>query len=387
MEKEELKERIAECLRGLEIDESFSAEGIADEIGETLSDVSNVLDEMLNQKLAYQHPSYGKRDPTYTLSGKGKQYGIAVTRPKDKLPEPKDEFPEASAKDSDTLALSQKERGYEVLTKNEAECTCQYCGTTLASQGRKRNHKPVCSKNPNRNQPTPENYKARHSKPEPMPPADPDNCQCQYCGKNLATPGKRAQHEGVCGKNPNRKRPGMNPSVKHVDPEPVPLPEQERPAKRSDGLVWDESDQVPDPAEYAEAESNATVTVEHNAIADELPFAPNPDRCGGCANYLGGGCDVGCITNSSCDHARRPKEETDLADVPTVEEILGVKQTAQNLPGETIAITNSPGMAAVLRLLGFCLKVGDEGATVHLDAAIEISKEFSVHVSLHQGAE
>ena len=71
---QELKEKVLACLSGLEIGESYSAEAISDEACITLKEAYDALDELLNERLVEQHAGIGKRDPTYTITKKGKYY-------------------------------------------------------------------------------------------------------------------------------------------------------------------------------------------------------------------------------------------------------------------------------------------------------------------------
>ena len=110
----EITDRILECLRKLDVGESISADGIADEIGQKLSDVYDALEDLENAKLVQMHVAATKgRDPTYTLTPKGKR---ALQPEVQDVPEPeKAEVPNVKGK---------KAAGYG----NEALVKCPDCG-------------------------------------------------------------------------------------------------------------------------------------------------------------------------------------------------------------------------------------------------------------------
>lgn len=361
----ELSERVLECLRGLEIGESISADGIADEIGEKLSDVYDAIEGLEEARLVELHPAYRKgSDPTYTLTPKGKRYLQPEIQEK---PEPE------PAKED----------------QGDPESTCQYCGTIMASPARKRNHEPVCGKNPNRNQPTAESIRNHYEKPPVTEPRASADRVCRFCGKVLE-PNKLRRHENCCGKNPDRPCTPLK-FLKKAEPK-------------------EEAVEVPAPAEYAEAESNATATLEHEV---GLLFVPNPDHCTGCLDYnrADGTCMVNCVTEESCNHAYRPREPQ-LQDVPSVDEILGQQQASEDpdVPDEVpnyppannapapdkllagflervsashaLVLRGSPGMDAALRLISFCQQMAGSGARVSVDATVQVSEGFHIHVDL-----
>lgn len=350
----ELVDRVMECLRGCDIGESISADEIADEIGGKLSDVYDALEDLENAKLAQMHAAATKgRDPTYTLTPKGKR---AMQPDGPNEPEPVVETP-------------------------ADDCACQYCGTVMASPARKRNHEPVCGKNPYRNNSGGKRTGAAErmierkeaiaqkyaGEPRPKDTPEMDNPeQCRWCMKVLCDKKYRVKHEDKCQRNPKNKHIAKNPAEAESCPEPVP-----------------------DPAEYAEAESTATVTIEHEMDFEEQPFAPAPALCGGCENYnrADGTCLVNCVTVGSCFHAYRPAEPQ-LQDVPTIDEILGQQQAAEDpdipdkVPQNEVVLKGSPGMDAALRLISFCQQMAGSGAQVSVDATVQVSEGFHIHVDL-----
>ena len=237
----ELNERILECLRGLEIGESISADGIADEIGEKLSDVYDVLEDLENAKLVEMNPAYRKgSDPTYVLTAKGKRYGTAVTIHAGKV-SGSDEFPE----------------------------------------------------------------------PEPRPSADR---VCRFCKKEME-PNKVRRHERFCRANPDRDMPGRTP--------------KEQP--------------VPAPFEYAEEDSNAEITIEHEApVEPEFP------------EFLD----------------QLNAEDPDVPDE--------VPDQAQDV----LVLKGSPGMDAALRLISYCQQMVNDGADLSLESSVKIADGFYISVSL-----
>jgi len=347
----ELVERVLECLRGCDIGESISADGIADEIGGKLSDVYDALEDLEHAGLVEMHPAHRKgSDPTYTLTPKGKRH-MKLEVQERLEPEPVKE------------------------AQGDPESTCQYCGTVMASPARKRNHEPVCGKNPNRNQPTSESIRNRYEKPpatEPRPSADR---VCRFCGK-VMEPNKVRRHERFCGANPDRDMPGGR-----------------APKFLKKAEAKEEAGEVPAPAEYAEEDpSNATATVELEASVEEPTFAPNPDHCTGCIDYnrVDGTCMVNCVTEGSCNHARRPAE-SQLQDVPSVEEILGQQQAAEaDVPDEipvhvqdVLVLKGSPGMDAALRLIAHCQRMAGSGTQVSMDATVQVSEGFRIRVEMY----
>ena len=127
----ELKERVLECLRGLEIDESISADGIADEIDEIggkLSDVYDALEDLENAKLVEMYPACRKgSDPTYTLTPKGKRY----LQHDAKTPEP------------ETIV----EERADPEPRPSADRVCRFCGKIM-EPNKVRRHENLCGKNP-----------------------------------------------------------------------------------------------------------------------------------------------------------------------------------------------------------------------------------------------
>lgn len=296
----ELSERVLVCLRGCDIGESISADGIADEIGEKLSDVYDAIEGLENAKLVEMHPAHRKgSDPTYTLTPKGKRH----------------------------MQPEVQER------------------------------------------PEPDPAKEDHDAPEPRPSADR---MCRFCKREME-PNKVRRHERFCKANPDRDMPGGRAPkfLKKAEPK-------------------EEAGEVPAPAEYAEEDpSNATATVEFEASIEEPTFAPNPDHCAGCANYIDGGCDEGCETDGDCNHARRPAE-SQLQDVPSVEEILGQQQAAEaDVPDEipvhvqdVLVLKGSPGMDAALRLIALCHQALEAGADIHLNASVHVARGLDVSIYL-----
>jgi len=247
----ELKERVLECLRGCDIGESISADGIADEIGGKLSDVYDALEDLENAKLVEMHPAYRKgSDPTYTLTPKGKRH----------------------------MQPEIKER------------------------------------------PEPEPVKEEHVAPEPRPSADR---VCRFCGK-VIEPNKLRRHENMCGKNPDR--PHTPPKFfKKAEPK-------------------EEAVKVPAPAEYAEAESNATAILEHEVEAE-------PE------------------VNEVLEQLNA--EDPDLPDeVPVhVQDVL--------------VLNGSPGMDAALRLISYCQQMAGSGTQVSMDATVQVSEGFRIRVEMY----
>lgn len=130
----ELNNRVLECLRGLDVGESISADGIADEIGEKLSDVYYALEDLENAKLVEMHPSCRRgSDPTYTLTPKGKRALQAE------------------------VPVKQEPKGTE-------DCACKFCGKKMPA-GKLGRHQTTCGKNPNR----PDPHRKKPAEPEPAP--------------------------------------------------------------------------------------------------------------------------------------------------------------------------------------------------------------------------
>lgn len=125
----ELVERVVECLRGCDIGESISADGIADEIGEKLSDVYDALEDLENAKLVEMHPACRKgSDPTYTLTPKGKRHMQPEVQER---PEP---GPVKEEHDAPELRPS-------------ADRICRFCGKVM-EPNKVRRHENLCGKNP-----------------------------------------------------------------------------------------------------------------------------------------------------------------------------------------------------------------------------------------------
>ena len=195
----ELKERVLECLRGCDIGESMAADEMAESTGHQLSEVYDALEYLEKDKLVESPPTYGRGDPTYRLTPKGKRLvHIESIEP----PEP----------------------------EGDPESTCQYCGTVMASPARKRNHELVCGKNPNRNPGGSRkesagkargaaDTKARKQTEEPL-------VECPDCHRMV---NRVSMHKAMGG-----CRPPAGPAA-----------------------------EVPAPVDQAEAVSNATATLEH----------------------------------------------------------------------------------------------------------------------------
>lgn len=130
----ELNERILESLRGLEIGESISADGIADEIGGKLSDVYDALEDLENAKLVEMHPACRKgSDPTYTLTPKGKRH---------MQPEVRERLePEPAKEENDAPEL-----------RPSADRVCRFCRFCKKEMepNKVRRHENLCGKNPDR---------------------------------------------------------------------------------------------------------------------------------------------------------------------------------------------------------------------------------------------
>jgi DNA-binding MarR family transcriptional regulator len=125
----ELNERILECLRGCDIGESISADGIADEIGEKLSDVYDAIEELEEARLVELHPAYRKgNDPTYTLTTKGKRHMQPDVQ---EQPEPEP---------------VKEDQGVPEL-RPSADHVCRFCGKVM-EPNKVRRHENMCGKNP-----------------------------------------------------------------------------------------------------------------------------------------------------------------------------------------------------------------------------------------------
>lgn len=125
----ELVERVLECLRGCDIGESISADGIADEIGGKLSDVYDALEDLENAKLVEMHPACRKgSDPTYTLTPKGKRHMQPEVQER---PEP-----EPAKEENDAPEL-----------RPSADRMCRFCGKVM-EPNKVRRHENLCGKNP-----------------------------------------------------------------------------------------------------------------------------------------------------------------------------------------------------------------------------------------------
>ena len=318
----ELVERVLECLRGCEIGESISADGIADEIGGKLSDVYDALEDLENAKLVEMHPACRKgSDPTYTLTPKGKRHMKPEVQER---PEPE---------------LAKEDQG-------DPESTCQYCGTIMASPARKRNHEPVCGKNPNRNQPTAESIRNHYEKPPVTEPRASADRLCRFCKREME-PNKVRRHERFCKDNPDRDMPGgRTPKfLKKAEPK-------------------EEAVEVPAPAEYAEAESNATAVLEHEVEVEpeihevlEQLNAEDPDMPDEVPDY--------------------PPANNPDASNETLKRILERVQSS-----DALVLKGSPGMDAALRLIAFCQRMTWSGAQVSVDATVQIAEGFHIHVDL-----
>jgi len=277
----ELKERILECLRGLEIGESISADGIADEIGEKLSDVYDSIEILEEARLVELHPAYRKgNDPTYTLTTKGKRH----------------------------MQPEIKER------------------------------------------PEPEPAKEENDAPELRPSADR---MCRFCGK-VMEPNKLRRHENCCGKNPDRPCTPLK-FLKKAEPK-------------------EEAVEVPAPAEYVEdiPVPTAIAVFEHEVDAEpeiqevlEQLNAEDPDV---------------------------PDELPPLEEVPVfdkkAERIVGRIEDSMDRflervqAQDALVLKGSPGMDAALRLIAFCKKMAESRAQVSVDATVQVSEGFHIHVDL-----
>lgn len=269
----ELVERVLECLRGCDIGESISADGIADEIGGKLSDVYDALEDLENAKLVEMHPACRKgSDPTYTLTPKGKRH----------------------------MQPEVQER------------------------------------------PEPEPAKEEHDAPELRPSADR---MCRFCGK-VMEPNKLRRHENCCGKNPDRPCTPLK-FLKKAEPK-------------------EEAVEVPAPAEYAEAESNAMAVLEHEVEAEpeinevlEQLNAEDPDV----------------------------PDEVPLLDekaeriVGRIEDVIGKAAQVNQL-----VLESTPGMDQLLMLLNQCQGALRSGVVMTLEAEITIEPGLSVIIRVEGGA-
>ena len=237
-----LSERVLVCLRGCDIGESISADGIADEIGGKLSDVYDALEDLEHAGLVEMHPAHRKgSDPTYTLTPKGKRH----------------------------MKLEVQERL------------------------------------------EPEPVKEDHDAPELRPSADRT---CRFCGK-VMEPNKVRRHERFCKANPDRDMPGRTP--------------KEQP--------------VPTPSEYAEDDSNAEITIEHEApVEPEFP------------EFL---------------------DQLNAEDPDVPDEVPDQVQ-------DVLVLKGSPGMDAALRLISYCQQMVNDGADMSLESSVKIADGFYISVSL-----
>jgi DNA-binding MarR family transcriptional regulator len=264
----ELNERVMECLRGLEIGESISADGIADEIGGKLSDVYDALEDLENATLVEMHPACRKgSDPTYTLTPKGKRH----------------------------MQPEVQER------------------------------------------PEPEPAKEEHDAPELRPSADR---MCRFCGK-VMEPNKVRRHENLCGKNPD--------SVSNT---------ARRKATRDEAVVTNATRvldfEVPmegcaDPPEESDfpafPEALEQLNAEDPDVPDEVPdYSP---------------------ANNAAD------QDTLLA---------GFLERVR--AQDVLVLKGSPGMDAALRLISFCQQMVGSGAQVSVDATVQVTEGFHIHVDL-----
>ena len=144
----ELVERVLECLRGCDIGESISADGIADEIGEKLSDVYDALEDLENAKLVEMHPAYRKgSDPTYTLTPKGKRHMKSEVQER---PEPEP---------------AKEDQGVPEV-RPSADRVCRFCGKVM-EPNKLRRHENMCGKNPERPSTQPKFFIPATPKEEP----------------------------------------------------------------------------------------------------------------------------------------------------------------------------------------------------------------------------
>lgn len=264
----EIGDRVLECLRGLDVGESISADGIADEIAEKLSDVYDALEDLENAKLVQMHVAATKgRDPTYTLTPKGK-------------------------------------RALQPAVREKAE---------------------------------PEPIKGDQDITEPRPSADR---VCRFCGK-IMEPNKLRRHENCCGKNPD--------SVSNV---------QRRKATKDEAIVTNATQvldfEVPmegcvDPSEESDFPETPDIIEQLNAeepdVPDEVP------------DYL--------PADNSKDH-----------DTPLDSFLERVK--AQDV----LVLKGSPGMDAALRLISYCQRMAVSKAQISIDATVQVSEGFHIHVDL-----
>ena len=140
-----LSERVLVCLRGCDIGESISADGIADEIGEKLSDVYDAIEDLENAKLVEMHPAYRKgSDPTYTLTPKGKRHMQPEVQER---PEPEPVKEEHDAPEP----------------RPSADRVCRFCGKVI-EPNKLRRHENMCGKNPDRPHTPPKFFKKAEPK-------------------------------------------------------------------------------------------------------------------------------------------------------------------------------------------------------------------------------
>lgn len=181
--------------------------------------------------------------------------------------------------------------------------------------------------------PEPEPVKEDHATQELRPSADR---VCRFCGK-VMEPNKLRRHENCCGKNPDR----VAIYKRHPELEVVPAP-----------------------SEYADLESNASTTIEHEVpVEPEFPEfleqlnAEDPDVPDEVPDYS--------PANNAAD------QDTLLA---------GFLERVR--AQDALVLKGSPGMDAALRLISFCQQASESGANVHLNASVKVGPGFYVSVSL-----
>lgn len=278
----ELVDRVMECLRGCDIGESISADGIADEIGGKLSDVYDALEDLENAKLVEMHPACRKgSDPTYTLTPKGKRH---------MQPEIQE-------------------------------------------------------------QPRPEPVKEDHAAQELRPSADR---VCRFCGK-VMEPNKVRRHENLCGKNPD--------SVSNT---------KMRKATRDEAIV-----------------TNATRVLDfevpldgHITQAGETDFPAMPEILE--HDDPDNGDLMATIEQIAANNPDVPDEVPDYspANNATDQDKLLNRFLERVKAQDALVLKGSPGMDAALRLISYCQQMAGSEAQVSVDATVQISEGFHIHVDL-----
>jgi hypothetical protein len=118
---------------------------------------------------------------------------------------------------------------------------------------------------------------------------------------------------------------------------------------------------VPTPSEYAEDDSNAEITIEHEApVEPEFPNYEDPDN----------GDLLATIEQIAAEDPDVPDE------VPPLEAVLRIAKC------DAMVLKGSPGMDAALRLIAYCQQMVNDGADMSLESSVKIADGFYISVSL-----